>query len=92
MEQIIEAKLKENGTTDDEIQNFYTSFKDNLKVYEEIDMETVDVLFGFVDFEKFKEKLNIYKKGIQQEDAAVVANQEDLPMAPISTKSHEDIL
>ena len=55
-------------------------------------METVDVLFGFVDFEKFKEKLNIYKKGIQQEDAAVVANQEDLPMAPISTKSHEDIL
>lgn len=73
MEQIIEAKLIANGTSDEDIKNFYLSFKDNLKVYEEIDMETVDVLFGFVDFAKFKERLIIYKNGLTAEDAAVVA-------------------
>ena len=63
MEQIIEAKLKENFTEED-IQEFYKTFRENLDKYEKIDGETIDVLFGFIDFEKFKEKLITYKKGI----------------------------
>ena len=63
MEQIIEAKLKENFTEED-IQEFYKTFRENLEKYEKIDGETIDVLFGFIDFEKFKEKLITYKKGI----------------------------
>ena len=50
--------------TDEDIQEFYSTFKGNLEKYEKIDVETVDVLFGFIDFEKFKEKLVTYKKGI----------------------------
>ena len=53
MEQIIEAKLKVNFS-DDEVKAFYETFKDKLDSYEKIDAETVDILFGFVDFDKFK--------------------------------------
>ena len=53
MEQIIEAKLKEKFT-DEDIQEFYKTFKNNLDKYEKMDPETVDILFGFIDFEKFK--------------------------------------
>lgn len=66
MEQIIEAKLKADFS-DDEIKNFYSTFKDKLESYEKIDAETVDVLFGFVDFDKFKQKMLEYKGGMQDE-------------------------
>ena len=55
MEKIIEAKLKVDFSfSDSEVKAFYGTFKDKLDSYEKIDAETVETLFGFVDFDKFK--------------------------------------
>jgi hypothetical protein len=64
LETIIEAKLKENFT-EEEIQAFFGSFEANMKSYEQINEGTVDILFSFIKFELFKEKMLTFKRGIQ---------------------------
>ena len=63
LEQIIETKLRETFS-DDDIKSFYKSFKDNLPEYEKINVETVDTIFGFTDFDKFKQTIVTYKRGL----------------------------
>ena len=46
------------------MEAFYVHFKDNYKTYEPINSDTVEVLFGFTDFTKFKEAVLKYKRGI----------------------------
>ena len=45
-----------------DITEFYTGFKEKFKSYEGIHKVTVDTLFGFVDFLKFKESVLETKK------------------------------
>lgn len=48
-------KLKENyGVTDDDLKIFYKDFAENLKTYQALNSEVVEILFGYTDFEKFK--------------------------------------
>ena len=88
MEQIIEAKLKVNFS-DDEVKAFYETFKDKLDSYEKIDAETVDILFGFVDFDKFKQKMIEYKGGMQDEK---FKETEDKPMAQYTDAGQDEIV
>lgn len=51
VERAIEAKLKEEyNYQDSEIEEFLKTFEDNIGTYKEKDPETVDVLYGFIDF------------------------------------------
>lgn len=80
LEQIIETKLKESFSEDD-INTFYKSFKDNLTHYESINSEVVDTIFGFTDFEKFKSVIITYKRGLGAGDAPAKKDVEDaLPL------------
>jgi len=60
LEQMIEMNLKDRYT-DDQIESFYETFKDNLQAYEKVNPEVVDSLFGFIDFEKFKKSILLSK-------------------------------
>lgn len=93
LEQIIEAKLKVKYS-DDEIDAFYLTFKDNLKQYEQINSETVDTIFGFTNFDKFKNSLLVYKRGI--DEGSLVANKEAeetaLPLESMVDQDQESLL
>ena len=60
LEQLIVVKLEVNFTSD-EIDNFYASFVENMPKYEEQDPVAVNSLFSFIDFDKFKKSILIYK-------------------------------
>ena len=53
LDSVVEANLKEKFTND-QIDAFYLSFKDNLQEYKRINPEVVNTLFSFIDFEAFK--------------------------------------
>jgi hypothetical protein len=50
------------------LDGFYIHFKDNYSTYEKVNGDTVEVLFGFTDFQKFKESILKYKTGIKDGD------------------------
>ena len=60
LEEIIEINLKDKYT-DDQIEEFYASFKDNMPAYQKINPEVVESLFDFIDFEKFKKSILLSK-------------------------------
>ena len=49
LEEIIEAQLKAEFT-DDEVNNFYSTFPDNMAAYKEENADTMEILYGFIDF------------------------------------------
>ena len=69
MEQFVDFKLKEKYS-DEQITAFYEEFKVNFKNYEASNKDSVEVLFGLIDFEKFKEAVLNYKKGIDEGKAS----------------------
>ena len=65
MERTIEAKLTtEYNYSDEEIKEFLNTFVESIDSYREKNPETVDILYGFVDFAKFKTSMLTYKKGM----------------------------
>ena len=58
---MIEAKLKEKFSQED-IDEFYEKFKERMAEYNEANSGAVDVLFGFVDFDKFKKNILRHKQ------------------------------
>ena len=60
LEEIIEINLKDKYT-DDQIEEFYAAFKDNMPAYQKINPEVVESLFDFIDFEKFKKSILLSK-------------------------------
>ena len=54
-------KLEVKFKTED-IDTFYETFVDNMAKYEAEDALTVNSLFSFINFEKFKESILLYKK------------------------------
>ena len=50
--------------SDEQVKSFYTTFSDNLKHYENVNKDTVDTLFAFTDFDAFKKKMLMYKRGM----------------------------
>ena len=58
----MEANLKQTYS-DDEINNFYVDFATDMKKYEAINSNTMDQLYGFIDFQDFKVNIIGYKKG-----------------------------
>lgn len=56
MEQILDVTLKNEtyGHTEEQVQAFYSTFKDNLETYKQMNDDVMDILFGLVDFAKFK--------------------------------------
>ena len=66
MENTIESKLiGEFSFQDEEINHFYTSFADKKQHYEQINVNTVDALFSFIDFDRFKKEMLEMKKSIE---------------------------
>ena len=59
---MIESNLREKYSEED-IKQFYSSFRDNISAYEEYNSDGVDSLFGFLDFEKFKAQVLKLKTG-----------------------------
>jgi hypothetical protein len=65
MERTIEARLREDYKySDDQIEQFLKSFVDNMPKYKQKDPEAVETLYGFIDFQKFKNTMVTYKKGM----------------------------
>lgn len=58
----MEANLKQQYS-DEEINNFYVDFATDMKKYESINSNTMDQLYGFIDFQDFKVNIIGYKKG-----------------------------
>ena len=61
LENIIIVKLEQKFQSDD-VDNFYATFVENIAKYEAEDAVTVNSLFSFIDFNKFKESILLYKK------------------------------
>jgi hypothetical protein len=57
---VIVVKLEVNFSSD-EIDQFYATFKDNMAKYEAEDPVAVNSLFSFIDFDKFKKSILLYK-------------------------------
>lgn len=49
---------------------FLTTFKDNLKSYEQVDKDTVEYLFELIDFQKFKGRMCNAKQMQSQDDGS----------------------
>ena len=49
--------------SDDLVKNFYLDFANNFKLYESKNSETVEILYGFIDFQKFKNQMLEFKTG-----------------------------
>jgi hypothetical protein len=49
LEQLIEVKLKAKFS-DDEVNEFYSSFGENAAEYEKVNSKVVDQLYNFIDF------------------------------------------
>jgi hypothetical protein len=62
---MIEANLLEKFSNDD-IEGFYSTFKDNMGKYEKLNPEVMDTLFSFIDFEKFKKNILISKNFLNE--------------------------
>ena len=71
LENIIESKIKSDGFQDDEIEGFYKSIQENLKLYEDEDKQAMDVLFSFTDFLKFKKAILDFKASLSQDVASI---------------------
>jgi hypothetical protein len=69
---LIAANLKEDYS-DEQIDGFYKDFTDNIAKYEENNALGVNGLFGFTDFNKFKESILLFKK----DEAATFQSNED---------------
>ena len=82
LDEIIEVKLLEKFT-EEQVKTFYASFTANLTGYEKIDKDTVDNLFGFQDFDAFKKKMLIYKRGM--DDKTLTKPGEDTVAPPLSS-------
>ena len=65
-------KLEQKFQSED-IDIFYATFSDNMAKYEAEDAVTVNSLFSFIDFNKFKESILLYKK--DRDDSAAVLDQ-----------------
>ena len=58
----MESDLKKKFS-DDEINNFYSDFTSDMKKYEAVNADTTNQLYGFIDFQTFKESIIAYKRG-----------------------------
>lgn len=74
MEQILDVTLKNetHGHSEQDVDRFYETFKENKELYKSMNEDVMDLLFGLVDFTKFKASLLEYKKGIVNMDASDV--------------------
>ena len=72
LESVIDSKLKEKFQPS-ETEDFYKSFKANIKTYEEINSDALDVLYGFIDFDKFKDKMVKFKQNSAKEGTDMTA-------------------
>ena len=76
MEQLIDVTLKNetHGHSEEKVNHFYETFKDNQENYKAINEDVMDLLFGLVDFSKFKSSLLEYKKGAVNQAAGDIEN------------------
>lgn len=72
---MIEAKLVEKFSQKD-IDEFYGTFKDKMADYNQANPSAVDVLFGFIDFDKFKKNILRHKKDMEMMNADAGLNNE----------------
>lgn len=69
-ERVIESRLKsDHGFTQQQVSAFYDALKDNLARFEETNKDTVDMLYSFIDFDKFKAQMLMIKKNLETRDA-----------------------
>ena len=83
VESIIDAKLKENYS-EEQLNSFYLHFKDCYKIYEPVNADTVEVLFGFTEFVKFKDQVLKFKAGINDDKTYVDLSDKTLEEAKSS--------
>ena len=67
MEQLIEMNLKEKySVSDEDVKAFYDTLKQEgaITTYQTLNNDTLEILFGFIDFDKFKRSMLDAKKGM----------------------------
>ena len=62
-------KNEQYGHSEEQVEGFYKTFKDNIEHYKTMNADVMDTLFGMVDFSHFKKSLLEYKKGVTDSDA-----------------------
>ena len=72
MDRTIEAKLKEEHQFQEaDIQKFMETFKDNLESYKAVNADTFDILYSFIEFDKFKQMMLDNKKSANVEASSI---------------------
>ena len=66
IDQAIESKLS-SDFEQDQVEDFYKTFKDNYENYKAINYDTVDLLFNSIDFDNFKKTMLRFKDGMVNE-------------------------
>ena len=54
LDQLIDSKLREKYS-EDQIESFYETYAKSSAVYKKLNPTVHEILFGFVDFQKFRE-------------------------------------
>ena len=76
LDQLIDAKLREKFS-EDQIESFYETYAKNSSVYKKTNPNVHDTLFGFVDFQKFREQMISYKNANAKMSASDEKKQSD---------------
>jgi hypothetical protein len=93
IEQLIEINLKEKySVSDEDVKAFYETLKQEgaITTYQALNNDTLEILFGFIDFDKFKISMLDAKKGmINTEESKNIEEYKDQVKADESI-SYED--
>lgn len=60
LDRIIESNIL-SKFSEEQVDSFYVTFKENIKTYNETSPRAVEILYGFIDFESFKKDILKFK-------------------------------
>ena len=78
-------KLLEKFSSD-QVKTFYETFEANMSNYETVNKQTVDQLYSLLDFDQFKKKMLMYKRGMDDKSLTKPSAEDEsgvLPLKPL---------
>ena len=86
LDHMMESSLMDKFSKE-EIDGFYSTFKDKIHVYKEVNSDVVETLWGFIDFSMFKKEILKYKVDVLKSQSE---KPEDIVQTGSTSNSDKD--